>query len=142
MHIIPELGPTLLMMIPFIVTAVGSWLILWRPLNQFLDDRELATDGARKEAEEFASLAERRGSDLESKLEAVHQEIVELHAQARNRALAKEADIVATARTKAETYLEEAHARVADERLKAKAELEGQAQGLSSDIVQSLLAGS
>lgn len=140
MHIIPELVPSLALTLPFLVALVGVWVILWGPLMQFLDDRENATEGARKEADEFERQAEERSTRLEEKLAAARTEIQNLHAEARGRALAKEADIVAAARAKAEDYLSEAQARVADERLKAKAELEATARTLSSDIVDTLLA--
>lgn len=140
MHIIPDLWPSLFLVLPFIVAFAGLRLILWGPLNQYLDDRENATDGARKEAEEFATQAEQRAADLEAKLAKAHREIVDLNTAARARALAKEAEIVAAARAAAEERLGQAHQRIADERLQAKAELEVAARTLSSDIVSTLLA--
>ena len=140
MHIIPDLWPSLFLVLPFIVAFAGLRAILWGPLNQYLDDRENATDGARKEAEEFATQAEQRATDLEARLAQARREILDLNTAARMRAVGKEAEILAAARTAAEERLAEAHQRIADERLQAKAELEVSARSLSSDIVSTLLA--
>ncbi len=140
MHIIPDLLPSVALTLPFLVALAGLWVILWGPLMQYLDDRENATVGARKEAAEFERLAEERASRLEEQLAEARAQIQQLYAEARSRALVKEANIVSAARAKAEEELAEAHARVADERLKAKAELETMARTLSTDIVDSLLA--
>lgn len=140
MHIIPEIVPSILLTIPFLVAMIGLWTILWRPLNAYLDDRETATEGSRKEAAELSNQAEERAAKLEERLIQAKVEMQKLHADARARALAKEADIVAAARAKADEFVAEAQARVADERLKAKAELETTARTLSTDIVDTLLA--
>lgn len=140
MHIIPEIGPSIALTLPFLVALIGLYVILWQPLMQFLDDRDNATEGARKEAEEFESQANRRAEELEKRLAAAKLEVQTLHADARTRALAKEADIVAAARAKADEFLATATSRVADERLKAKAELEITARALSTDIADTLLA--
>lgn len=140
MHIIPEIIPSILLTIPFLVAMIGLWGILWRPLNQYLDDRETATEGARKEAAELELQAEERAARLEARLAEAKVEMHQLHADARTRALAKEASIVAAARARADEFVAEAQARVADERLKAKAELDATARSLSNDIVDTLLA--
>jgi F-type H+-transporting ATPase subunit b len=140
MHIIPELGPSLALTLPFLVALIGLYAILWRPLMQFLDERDNATEGAQKEAVEFERQAAERADALAEKLAAAKLEFQALHTEARTRALAKEADIVAAARAKADEFVTTAQERIADERLKAKAELEATARTLSSDIVDTLLA--
>lgn len=140
MHIIPELGPSLFLVLPFIVAFIGVRLILWGPLNQYLDDRENATEGVRQAAQDFVAQAEKRTAEIEERLAVAHAEIVELNAAARTRAQKKEAEIIAAAREEAEGKLTEAHQRIADERLAAKAELETTTKALSSDIVTTLLA--
>lgn len=140
MHIIPDLLPTLWLVLPFIVAFAGLRLILWGPLNQYLDDRENATVGARKEAEDFVAQAEQRTEQIEARLAQARSEVLDITAAARGRAQKKEAEILAAARETAEAKLTQAHERIADERLKAKAELEATAATLSSDIVTTLLA--
>lgn len=140
MHIIPDLGPSIALTLPFLVAFFGLWFILWKPLMQFLDDREKATDGARHEAEEFSAQADGRAAELEVRLQKAHAELVDLHASARARAQKKEAVILAEARTAAEAKIAEAQERITRERAAAKAELETTAKTLSNDIVESLLA--
>ena len=140
MHIIPDLGPSLALSIPFFVAFLGLWFILWKPLMQFLDEREAATIGAREEALAFESEADVRAGQLEQKLAEAHASNVEFHNAARARALAKEAEIVGAARSKAEAHLSEALGRISDEKAKAKAELDVIARSLSTDIVETLLA--
>lgn len=140
MHIIPELGPSLFLVLPFVVAFIGLRLILWGPLNQYLDDRENATEGVRDAAQDFVAQSEKRTAEIEQRLAAAHAAIVETTQAARVRALKKEAEILAAAREDAENRLTEAHQRIADERLAAKAELETTARTLSTDIVSTLLA--
>lgn len=140
MHIIPDLGPSLALTLPFFVTFFGLWVILWNPLVSFLTEREAATEGARKEAARLAHEADAKAADLEARLAAAKLEVMEIHAEARTRALAKEAEILAAARAAVEQQVSEATARIASERTAARNELEAHARGLSGDIVDSLLA--
>jgi len=140
MHIIPDLGPSLALTLPFFVAFFGLWFILWKPLMQFLDDRDAATTGARLEAEQFAAQADERATALEEKLAGAHAGIVDLHTAARNRAHAKEAEIIAAARRAAEQRIAEAQEKINAEKQAAKAQLETSARSLSGDIVDNLLA--
>jgi F-type H+-transporting ATPase subunit b len=140
MHIIPDLGPSLALTLPFFVAFFGLWFILWKPLMEFLDSREKATDGARHEAEEFSTQADARAEALETRLSQAHAELVDLHASARSRAQKKEAEIIAEARKVAEAKVTEAQERISKEKATAKAELETNAKTLSNDIVDALLA--
>ena len=140
MHIIPDLGPSLALTLPFFVAFFGLWFILWKPLMQFLDDRDAATAGARLEAGQFSAQAEERASALEEKLAAAHAGIVELHTAARSRAQVKEAEIIAAARRAAEQRIGEAQEKINAEKQAAKVQLETAARTLSGDIVDNLLA--
>ncbi|MEZ4319355.1 MAG: ATP synthase F0 subunit B [Myxococcota bacterium] len=140
MHIIPDLGPSLALTLPFFVAFFGLWFILWKPLMQFLDERDNATVGARKEAEAFAEKADSRATQLEARLAAAHSELVDLHAAARSRAQAKENEILSAARAEAEKKISDAQERIGSEKAAAKAELEVSARALSNDIVDNLLA--
>ena len=140
MHIIPELGPSIALALPFFVAFMGLYVILWRPLMAFLDEREQATDGARHEAEELAAQADERAEALEVKLVEARREVMELHNAARTRAVAKEAEIIGAARSEAETRIADAQKRIDSERQSARAELETAAKTLSTDIVDTLLA--
>ncbi len=140
MHIIPELGPSIALALPFFVAFLGLYVILWRPLMAFLDEREAATDGARHEAHELAAQADERAATLEEKLAAAKAQIADLHAAARARAQAKEAEIIGAARNEAEARIAEAQKRIGKERESARTQLETTAQTLSTDIVDTLLA--
>ena len=140
MHIIPELGPSIALALPFFVAFVGLYVILWRPLMSFLDEREQATDGARHEAEELAAQADERAAALEDKLQAAKRDVADLHLAARGRAQAREAEIIRAARAEAEARIAEAQTRIDTERESARAELETTAKTLSTDIVDTLLA--
>lgn len=140
MHIIPDLGPSLAMTLPFFVAFFGLWLILWNPLMQFLEGREEATAGARSEAEQLTLQAEQRTDTLEARLAVAHAEVVDLLAAARARALANEGEIVAVARGVAEGLVAEAQTRIAVEKIAARTELESSVSTLSEDIVTRLLA--
>jgi F-type H+-transporting ATPase subunit b len=140
MHIIPDLGPSLALAIPFFVAFFGLWVILWKPLMQFLDGREHATEGARAEAAHLAHEADARATDLEQRLAAARKESIEIRAAARARSHVKEAEIVAAARLANDERVTAAQARIGAERDQARTELESHARTLSNDIVDTLLA--
>ncbi|MEO0603392.1 MAG: hypothetical protein AAF211_18275, partial [Myxococcota bacterium] len=68
MRIIPDLTHTILLTLPFFVTIGGMYFILWRPLNDWMDEREGLEAKAKKETDELQDAARDQLSRIEAHL--------------------------------------------------------------------------
>ncbi len=139
MRIIPDLTHTILLTIPFFVAIFGMYAILWRPLIDWMDEREGLESKAKKEAAELEDAAGDQLARIESRLAESQREAMELRSTARERALSKEAEIVAAAREKAEKRVDEEIQRLETEREAAQHALKETASSLSQAIASRVL---
>jgi len=142
MQIIPDPMFATLMMMPFIVAVFAYHFILVQPLRQYLEGRDAAISGARKEAGELDKQAEAALEKLEAKLAVARQDASGIKGEARQRGLKFEQEAVAKARQKADAQLEEAIAAVKADADVAAAALKDSAQALSQDIAAQVLGRS
>jgi len=142
LEIIPDPIHVALLTLPFLVAVVGSWLILWRPLSAYLDERRTTVLTARKEAAELEEAAEEQLDTLEGKLAEARERVLAIHTEARARAADKEAAILQTAREDAEEVVADALTTINAEREAASKALEASAQELSHDIAGRVLGRS
>jgi F-type H+-transporting ATPase subunit b len=139
MVVIPDPFLSLLQVLPFGVTFVGLYLILWKPLLDYLDGREAATSGARSEADHLAGEIVHQVADLEDRLREARAEITAERAAARARAAKVEAEMLAEARRRAEAHVSAALVELNEARAQAAAQVDGIARGLSASITESVL---
>lgn len=139
MEIVPDPIHVTLLTLPFLVTVLSLHLILWRPLLDWLEEREGITTEAYKKAEELDSSAEEHLSRIEARLVEANQEASTLRQEARARALSKESEIVSAARAKADDVLSEAITKINTERQGARTALQQTAQEISSTIAARVL---
>lgn len=142
MEIIPELVPVVLLVLPFFVTYAVLHVVLFRPLLQYLEDREAVSGTAEAEAKSFEQATADKMTEVEAQLAAARRDITELRKDARTEAQAKEAEILAAARKEAEGTIEEAVARIGKEKKAAATTLKGTAKVLSADIAAQVLGRS
>src|SRR5690606_10516388 len=102
MQIIPDPVFAAVMTIPFVVTLVALWQLLFTPYRRYLDEREHATVGARHEASRLAAETEARLGDLEARLVQAREEAAGIRAVHRARAVQHEHEVVEQARRAAE----------------------------------------
>lgn len=139
MRIIPDPTHTILLVLPFFTAIFGMYAILWRPLLDWMEEREGLETKALKEAEELDEAAHDQLTRIESRLAEAHREAAELRAAARERALAKEGDVIAAARQKAEKRVDEEIQRIETEREAAQHALKETASTLSEAIAARVL---
>lgn len=139
MRIIPDLTHTIFLTLPFFVAMFGMYAILWRPLLEWMEERDQLESKALKEAEELDDAAQDQLARIESRLAEAHREAVELRGAARDRAMAKETELLSAARAKAEKRVEEEVQRLDTEREAARHALEETAQSLSDAIAARVL---
>lgn len=139
MQIIPDPMFTLWMTLPFAVAAIALHVILVRPLQQWLEGRDGAIQGARHEAESLAADAEAQVATLEARLKAARTEAGQIREAARQRGLEAESQAQAKARDAADARLAEALKSIADERDTAKAALQASTDVIAQDIAARVL---
>ena len=139
MTIIPDLETTLLMTIPFLVTYAALHFILFRPLYDYLQERDDAITKTLADAKDLDGVIEEQVGQLETKLSAARDEASDVRAEARAKAHEHETDILAEARKETEGKVAEAVAVIADEQVKASEVMRATATQLSTDIAGQIL---
>lgn len=142
MEIYPDPMHVILMTLPFLTAMVGLHLILWKPLLAYLDERALISDQSRHEAHELEGSSHELLSKIDARLLAAKQHISTVRQAARQRALAKEAEIIAETRRTADQRLAEALEKISAEKSAASAALRDTASELSTQIAASALGRS
>lgn len=139
MEIIPSVVPAALLAIPFLVTMGALHFILFRPLFDYLVEREQLSAQARAEAEDLNNSAEERLRSIEEQLAATRKEATEIRQAARGKALETENQILAVARQEADAEVSAAVQQIVAEKERASATLRGTAKVLSTDIAARVL---
>jgi F-type H+-transporting ATPase subunit b len=139
MQIIPDLAFAAFMTLPFLVTLVLLNVILVKPMREYLESRDGAIHGARKEAHALHEQADARLADLEARLTAARTVAAGVRAEHRERGLEAERSLMADARQRSEAELGEALAGIAKEVEVASATISGTARSISADIAGRVL---
>ncbi len=142
LEIIPDPVHVALLTLPFLVTVFGAWVILWKPLAAYLEERRTVVETAHKEADELTVASEEQLTALEEKLATAREQVRELRATARGRALEKETAILKTAREDADEVVAEALKGIATDKEAAAHALKATATELSHDIASQVLGRS
>jgi F0F1-type ATP synthase membrane subunit b/b' len=139
MEIIPDPSHVVLLTLPFLFAAGGMWFILFQPLLAYLDERTEVSARARHEASELQGAAAEQLGKIEARLAQARLHVGALRQEARSRALAREAEIVAAARDKSEKRVDEALRELARDRSVASDALRNTATELSTQIAGQIL---
>ena len=139
MEIVPDPIHGVLMVLPFLVAAVGMYVILWQPLLAYLDERDSVSHRARHEARELEQAAAQQLGKIEARLVLARQQVAVLRQEARSRALGREADMVAEARRRAEKHVSDALGELSRDRSVASDALKHTAAELSTQIAAQVL---
>src|SRR5687767_7874846 len=113
------LAQILLQAIPtfFLVLLLHQYLkaVFFKPLARVLAERSEATEGARKKAAESLERAAAKAAAYEESLRVARNEIYREHEEVRRKWLSEQSAQVLEARTKADTAVKEAKAKLAGE---------------------------
>jgi len=139
MEIIPDPIHAALLTLPFLAAAVSLYFILWKPLLAYLDERDEVSAKAHHEAHELGVAATEQLGRIETRLAQARMQVSNLRQQARSRALAKEAEILAETRGRADKRMTEAMSEIARDRTVAATALESTANELSNQIAGQVL---
>lgn len=111
----------------------------WKPLERVLAQRQAATEGARREAEQLLSEADKKLQHYEGSLRQARAEIYRQQEAARQQALDERTRIVRETRDQATQMVRQAKREIADDVAEAKKELESESRRLAEEITRSLL---
>ena len=139
MQIIPDPMFALFMTVPFFVTLLAVNMILVKPMREYLEGRDAAIHGARKEAAALEAEAETKLAELESRLAAARNAAADVRAEHRQRGLDAEREKLAAARSAAEAQVTAAIESIQGEVSVAKGAIADTAKTLSVDIAGRVL---
>ncbi|MEC7947438.1 MAG: ATP synthase F0 subunit B [Myxococcota bacterium] len=139
MEIMPNPVMTALSAIPFLVTILGLYFIIFKPMLQYLDERLEAMEGGAEEAKGLEARIVELSTDYEQKLKAARGQIIELRSRMRAEAEAEVDARLAAARAEADAEVEAARASIQAEADAARAGLEDTARALAGNIAGQVL---
>ena len=138
-----ELGGILLNAVPtfILVILLHFYLksIFFKPLAKVLQERYLATEGARKAARESEESAAAKEARCEADLRAARAEVYQAQEQVHRQLQQKEATGLAEARQRADQSVLEVKAQLARDVELAKQSLAGESDRLAEQIAEAML---
>lgn len=139
MQIIPDPLVVALQLVPFLLTLVALHFIIFKPMIEFLDEREKARTGGRQEAEGLQSRIAEKMAEVEARMAQAHSEVVDLRAERRAAALAQSAARIEQAKAQAEVLVQASLGEIEKERQAASLVLRASADELAHDITGRVL---
>lgn len=137
------LAGILLKAVPTIVIVLLLHLylkaMLFKPLEKVLQQRDEATGGARRAAEESLKRAEEKAAQFEAKLQAARADVYKDQEQARAKLLGDQESSVKDARARMETAVRNARAEIEKEVAVGRETLSAQSSALADQIADSVL---
>lgn len=142
MEIVPD--PLLVaMFLPgYLLAVLGSWFILWKPLFDWMQERESTVTEARAEAASLDEQIAERLEQVEFRLQGARSEIAELRNTERAAVAQAEADIIAVAREQAEERIAKASHEIAQQSEIARKGLANASRALADDMASQVLGRS
>ena len=128
--------PTAIIVFLFILFMRWSF---WTPFQRVLEQRDAATAGARKSADETLARAGEKVRQYEETLRQVRADIYREQDAARRQALDERARTLTEVREKSRQMIQQARDQISAEVAAAKKDLETEAQRLAGEIARSLL---
>src|SRR5215471_14117708 len=137
------LGEILLKAVPtfVLVLLLYAYLsrIFFRPLEEVLQKRYAATEGARKRADESLAKAAAKTAEYEAAIRAARGEVYNELGQLRRQLQADRATAIEQARRETEAQINAAKAALQQEVSGLKQQLAGESDALASQIAESIL---
>ena len=114
--------------------------VFFRPISAILEERRKATEGMRELAQRAFEAADKKHSEFERALQIARGEMYQEHEKLRRQWSDEQAEAIAKARAHVDQQIEEARRQIAGEAERAQTELDTRVEGLSENIVDSLLS--
>lgn len=142
-EILRQLGELLLSSVPAIFGLLIVWAayrrIVYTRLQQVLAEREARTEGAIRQAKEEIASAEERTAEYERSVREARADIFRAQEEHSRRTMELRTAALAEARKHAEAMVMTARAGLEKDVLAAKDSLQGQAEVLANQIIETVL---
>lgn len=139
MNIYPNLTLVLLQLIPFLVTVFALNTIIFKPLMQYLEERDNASGGASEQAKQFSVEAEKGLEKIQESLKEAHSIASDKRSKAREQFVKEYSNGIHETRKSAEKDVKEASVLIATEQTAASQEMKNHAESLAGDIASQAL---
>lgn len=139
MNIIPDPGLMAYQVVPFIVTLVALHYILFKPMIEYLRERDRAIVGVQEQSRELRNKLDRERQALEDRMAEARREAARYRGQLHDQAAEHRNRILAEARQEADAQVSEALERIGEARQEASTHLETIAQELATEMVARVL---
>lgn len=139
MNIYPNLTLVLLQLIPFLVTIIALNVIIFKPLMQYLEERENASGGASTQAKQFNTEAEEGLEKIQNSLKEAHAIAAEKRSKAREQFMSEYNQEIYETRKAADQEFKDASIQIATEQAAASQEMKNHAESLAGDIASQAL---
>lgn len=139
MNLTPDPLLIFLQLLPFLALMGLLHVILWKPMLAYLHERERATVGAKKSAEELAARADARMADYEAALEKARNEVAEFRSARRAEAQKAHGEVVGAARKEADARIGAAVKQIQADAAVARGELDNIARGMAGELASEVL---
>ncbi len=140
MEILPDPWMLLLQAIPFALTMFVLNTVLFKPMVAYLDDRDKAIHGSRKDAKELQEKADNKVAEYEAALKSAKNEAASVRSEARKAAQATRESKLEVAHAAVDAEISAALIEVAAAKAKAAKQLEGLSTALAAEITAKVLA--
>jgi F-type H+-transporting ATPase subunit b len=139
MNLIPNPLLIALQFIPFFITLIGLYHIIFKPLQVYLDQRNDSIEGAIQKAASLKKETKQKIITLEENLQVARQEAAVIRNAAITEGVSDYNNQIAQEREAANLRIEEAAEEIAQEAKKAKDLLQSQANDIATDIAGQVL---
>jgi F-type H+-transporting ATPase subunit b len=139
MNIIPNPTLLVLQLFPFIVTIAALYLILFKPMLAYLEERNSASSGATDKAKVLEAEVQEKKSEITTKIQAALKESSEARAAARQDLVGEYNKFVQAKRHEAELKIKEATQAIAVEKSAARQEVRAQSEAFAKSIASQII---
>ena len=142
MNIIPVPTLILLQLIPFLVSIIVLHFVLFKPMLQYLEERNEKITGTKKSAIDLQQETQDKIQSLESQLKKVNKEIGERRSEERAKLMGHYNDRLHEARSEAEKGIKAQVEELAQEQAAARASMDEEANKIAALIATQTLGRS
>ena len=139
MNIYPNLTLIILQLIPFLLTVFALNSIIFKPLMNYLEERENASGGASGQAKQFDSEVEEGLEKIQRSLKEAHSIAAEKRSNAREIFVTEYNHVVHETRKSADQEFKDASVEIATQQVAASQEIKGHSASLANEIASQAL---
>ncbi len=139
MSIFPDPLLIVLQAIPFLVTMAVLSKLVFKPMAEYLQERDDATVGTRETAVQLQKEAAAKLDEYESRMKEARSEMTGLRARRRSEALEERDAAIVEARGEADVAIDKALEVIATEKAAASTQMQTISTALAADITSTVL---